>query len=632
MLMIFKKFMAIAFVILSAYMITSITYAQQIDEAPVIREAPAPPPMPTAQGQEQRLTLLARRYEETGDFAKALENYQRLADIQPNNPTYYEGVFRNALYLKDYDKALAVIEKYKPRAMGRFPADPLSAFSLEVDRGLVLWKMGQPDSANALWRKALDGVGFDYGAYMKMFQMLWNNRLQDEAVEVVMHARKQGADPSFMAMELATMLRFRNDYIGATRELLSAYRASPGRFSEVLREFSSFPTDGIATDSVIAVLREALPFDQSQSVRRLLIAYLFKTQQYDAALCEVKTLDSLSQKPGNDAFDFAQQFLRENRISQARVLFQGVVNRDNIDDKLKIVARLGLARCLEQEGKATEALVQYEELAKIGLGRSEGREARFRTGVVRLRDLHDPTQAKEDFKALLSAGVARLGDEEVGLWLGDCYAMTGDLAQARNSYQQAVDRQRGKGEKVPMVLYLRLTRVALWSGEIQKAGETLQGVIQGRLDDETANDAIVWQMLLSVSEGDSAALATFAKGDLLSFQGKQEQAIEIFQEVRTLSPKKRVGQEALVRIGLELRALGRPKAAVDSLRQFLMLFPSSLQVDDVQFLIGDILEKDVRDIPGAVKQYEQLLIEHPGGMYMEEARRRIRQLESYRQT
>jgi outer membrane protein assembly factor BamD (BamD/ComL family) len=146
------------------------------------------------------------------------------------------------------------------------------------------------------------------------------------------------------------------------------------------------------------------------------------------------------------------------------------------------------------------------------------------------------------------------------------------------------------------------------------------------------NDVIVWQKLISESEGDSAVLVKFAEGDLFSFQLKPEQAIGAFQEVRTTSPKGRVGQEALVRIGLELRASGRPQAAVDSLRQFLTLFPSSLQVDDVQFLIGDILERDVRDIPAAIKQYEQLLIEHPGGMYMEEARRRIRQLESYRQT
>lgn len=609
------------------------TLAQGVDEAPVApRINKMPAPVQAAMGQEQRLMLLARRYEDSGDFGKALDAYKKLADIQPNSPVYYEGVLRNALYLKDYDQALATIEKYKPRATKRVPSDPLSTFGLEVDRGLVLWKMGQTDSASVLWRTSLDKVGFDYGAYMKMFQTLWNNRLQDQAVDMVMQARKHGAAPSFMAMELGMMLRFRNDYAGAARELLNAYRANPGQFSEVFREFSSFPTDGIATDSVVAVLKEALPIDQNQAVRRLLIGYLFKTRQYDQALAEVKALDSLSQDKGGSAFEFAQQFLKENRISHARELFQRLVVRDGVDDKLRIAARLGLARCLEQEGKFQDALTQYEELSKIGMTRGEGREARFRAGMVRLQDLHNPAQAKEDFKALLSAGAVRLGDQEVGLWLGDCYAMTGDLESARSSYQQAMDRTRGKGEGVPAALSLRLARVALWSGEFQKAGEILQGVVQGRLDDETVNDVIVWQRLVSESEGDSTALVKFAEGDLLSFQLKSEQAIGAFQDVRTASPKGRVGQEALVRIGLELRALGRPRAAVDSLQQFLTLFPSSLQVDDVQFLIGDILERDVRDIPGAIKQYEQLLIEHPGGMYMEEARRRIRQLESYRQT
>jgi tetratricopeptide (TPR) repeat protein len=88
----------------------------------------------------------------------------------------------------------------------------------------------------------------------------------------------------------------------------------------------------------------------------------------------------------------------------------------------------------------------------------------------------------------------------------------------------------------------------------------------------------------------------------------------------------------LLRMSLELRAMGRAEAAVDSLREFMALYPTSVQREDVMFLLGDILENDLGDIPAAIEQYEKLLIESPGGMHMEEARRRIRQLEMYKQS
>ncbi|KPL07026.1 hypothetical protein AMJ86_06240 [bacterium SM23_57] len=276
--------------------------------------------------------------------------------------------------------------------------------------------------------------------------------------------------------------------------------------------------------------------------------------------------------------------------------------------------------------------MQFEELTSLGLARPEGREARFRAGVVRLKDLGDPTGAKVDFQILLSSGLTRIGDQEVGLWLGDCYVMEGDLDSAQQSYVRAISRQRGQRDVIPAILNMRLARVALWFGEFQRAADLLDQVVKGKPDDETVNNALIWSMFLSAARRDSAALAIFASGDMLSFKGEHEQALVKFQEAREIAPKGRVAQESLFRLALELRAMGQASAAVDSLKGFLELYPSSTQRDDAMFLVGDILEKDLRDIPAAIEQYEELLIESPGGMHMEESRRRIRELEAFRQT
>jgi tetratricopeptide (TPR) repeat protein len=210
--------------------------------------------------------------------------------------------------------------------------------------------------------------------------------------------------------------------------------------------------------------------------------------------------------------------------------------------------------------------------------------------------------------------------------------MEGDLEMAKDSYLRAVNRPRNRNEMVPAVLKLRLAKLALWSKDFQAAADLLEQVAKGRLDDETVNDALVWSLFLTAARRDSAALATFAGGDLHSFKGEHEQALAAFEEARTATKKGRLAEESLVRMAMELRALGRSGVAADSLREFLALYPTSLHREDVQFMWGDILERDLGDIPGAIEQYEQMLIEHPGGMKMEEVRRRIRRLEMYKQS
>ncbi len=584
------------------------------------------------QNQELRLSRSARRFEDQGDFERAVTIYQKLAELSPNNPGYYAAILRNLLFLKDYQRSLDLIEQYKLRSAGKTTADMMSAFSLEIDRGEVLHKMGMADSAMVLWRQSLNRVGYDQSAYAKVVRTMMANRLLDEAVDIVTQARERGANPRFMAMELALIYRTRMEYADATTEFLKVYQHQPARFSMVQKELSRFPESESVADSVIKALRNALPEDHDGAVRKLLVGFLIRNQRYDEALLEVQILDSLAKQPGKNGFEFAQWFLREDQISHARSLFQGVVTKAQVPDGLKVAARLGLARCLEQEGRAEEAVIQYEELVQLGLKRPEGREARFRAGVVKLHDLGDLAGAQADFQALLAAGLFRIGNQEVGLWLGDCHVMAGDLESAKQSYGQALGRGRQRGESVPAVLNTRLARLVLWQGHLSDAAERLNNVVRGKLDDDDTNDALVWSLFLTAVQGDSEAVTVFAQGDLLSFQGQHHEAIGAFQDARKVTPGGRVAQESLMRIALEYRALGQPASAADSLRSFLAVYPNSINRDDVQFLLGDILQRDLGDIPAAIEQYEQLLIESPGGMHTEEVRRRIRELEAYRQS
>jgi outer membrane protein assembly factor BamD (BamD/ComL family) len=79
---------------------------------------------------------------------------------------------------------------------------------------------------------------------------------------------------------------------------------------------------------------------------------------------------------------------------------------------------------------------------------------------------------------------------------------------------------------------------------------------------------------------------------------------------------------------LSLRELGQPEAAIAALDTFLTSFPQSVDVPRVRFYQIVIRMEDLHDDAGALAAFQQYLIDYPRSLYLEQARRKARILQS----
>jgi outer membrane protein assembly factor BamD (BamD/ComL family) len=67
-------------------------------------------------------------------------------------------------------------------------------------------------------------------------------------------------------------------------------------------------------------------------------------------------------------------------------------------------------------------------------------------------------------------------------------------------------------------------------------------------------------------------------------------------------------------------------AALKSYETIINRYPESALIDKMLFLTGDLYEKDFKDPKKAAGFYERILVEFPNSMYVNEARKRLREM------
>ena len=89
---------------------------------------------------------------------------------------------------------------------------------------------------------------------------------------------------------------------------------------------------------------------------------------------------------------------------------------------------------------------------------------------------------------------------------------------------------------------------------------------------------------------------------------------------------KEIADEALFNLGKLNVTLKDNLGGIESFRELVAEYPSSPRTAEAQLRIGELYETLIEDYALAEKEYEALLINYPNSIYIDETRKRIRQL------
>jgi len=583
----------------------------------------------TPQQNAARLRL-AQDFERMGQFEKAADIYAMLFNAEPRNGAYYYGLKRALLQLRRYDEAVMVINRH---------LETIENINARVDLGDVDFKRGQMAKAQAYWQELLQKYP-QPGTYVAVANAQTENRAYDEAIQIYLQARQQLHNASLFVLELANLYALRVNYAAATAEYLQYLETNPRQFPFVQSRLLEMARDDeknleIVAKSIELVLPQS---SQAQSLHRLLAGLFMQGRQYDRALQSYQMLEQLTAAAdkatvGSEIFNYAEQARNAGAFTFAEQGYLMIV-RDLPSSSYWLPAQFGLGQSLQGQGKYAEAQTAFAAVVKKS---SNGRNpwalrGLLAQGDILFENLHEVKNAVAIYLQIYERFAQFGGNErlEALFRLGDCHLALGDEKQAIDWYEKA--RQLGRGNQlVSDKVNYREARLSFYQGDFSETKETLESIVKApRHNNESeslVNDALELLLLLDANLADSAgALLRFAQAEYAAMQYKSSAAIDTLENLVKQFPQAAILPQALFSLGNLYAGQQKYEATIERLQRVRVEYAESVVGDRALFRLAEIHESGLRDLRKAQSLYEQLLKDYPQSLFLEEARRRARDL------
>lgn len=573
---------------------------------------------------------LAQDLERMGQFERAAEIYTALFNADPRNGSYYFSLKRLLLQLRRYDALATAINRR---------LEVVDDINARVDLGEVEFKRGQTAAAQAAWKTLLQKYP-QPGTFAAVANALVENRDYDAAMQVYAQARQQLRNPTLFMLELANLYTLRINYAAATAEYLRFLDANPRQYPFVLSKMNEMARDDEKKlAAVAAAVEAALPQSaQPQLLHRLLAGLFMQGREYGRALSAYQTLERLSSAAdkanvGSEIFSFAEQARNAGAFAFAEQGYQ-IILRDLANSPYLLPAQFGLGQCLQAQGKYAEAQAAFARVIDKASGNRNPWALRglLAQGEILLENLHDVKGAIAIYQQITERFAQVGGNERIEALfrLGDCYLALGDEPQAIAWYEKA--RLLGRNNQLVVdKVNFREARLAFYQGRFGAAKNLLETIVNVPREESTAesmvNDALELLLLLDVNLADSAgALLSYAHAEYATAQNQVPAAIDTLESALKGFSQATILPQALFSLGNLYAGQQKFDIASERFRTILGQYAESVVGDRALFRLAEIHETGLRDLRQAQSLYEQLLKDYPQSLFLEEARRRAREL------
>ncbi|MDZ7344368.1 MAG: tetratricopeptide repeat protein, partial [candidate division KSB1 bacterium] len=176
---------------------------------------------------------LAQDLERMGQYDRAAEIYFSLFNADPRDGSYYFGLKRVLLELRQYDELITAINRR---------LQTIDDITTRVDLADVYYKRGDSDRAQTLWKDLLQ-ENPQPGTYSAVAAAMIDNRLYEEALQIYLQGRQQLRNSRLFVLELANLYTLRLNFTAATQEYLSYLEANPRQFPFVQSKVNELARD-----------------------------------------------------------------------------------------------------------------------------------------------------------------------------------------------------------------------------------------------------------------------------------------------------------------------------------------------------------------------------------------------------
>ena len=583
--------------------------------------------------------LLAQSYEQQGSFDRAQKIYEELYQKEPQNINYFNSLNRVYTQQKNYAAAILIIET----RLKSYPDD----INLIGQLGSTYYMNGNYEKAYQVWEEPLRKPGANQVSFRVIANFAIERRAFDKAIEILEKGKSTTNDPFVFSMDLANLYSLTMRYEKAAEEYCSILEISPTQITVVQSRILSYINKPDALEKTIKAVEKKSKSDNLQILS--LLARLYTEQKdFKKAYSIYSELDTKRQSQGGDLYNYAEFIFREGEYETASTVYSTIIQRCP-ESKIVSSAKLGYAKSQEAilrqkflstaedwktfslppklDAKTVEpAIKAFEEITKIYAHSEVAIESYLRMAQIRFRLQNDLSSAKEFLDVIIkNYPMSRLSIDAY-LDLAEINLIEGNLDESTNLYEEALNL-RGASLEKKNEAHFHLAKIKAYKGNFDQARANLSEILKN-LKDNLANDALEISLIMNTAKNDSSNLLLFSEAEILAER-------MLFAEAKEKYDRIAMDQRAFVfhsivnlRSAQMAIALQNYKDATQQLAAISEEFEKNIYADKALYLLGNIYEYALKELPKAIDSYEKLLLQFPGSIYLDKARVRILYLRS----
>lgn len=488
---------------------------------------------------------LAQSYEQANIFDKAKNIYLELYNTEPSNYSYFDGLNRCYINLKEYDNSAKIIEEMLTKNQ--------NDINLSGLLGSTYYLMNKQDEAVKIWKEALTKQGDNINAYRIIANYALQNRAFDEAINVLQKGSDISSDKTSFALELANLYSITMKYGEATKQFCNILLKQPNQVSIIKGRISSYLMQFEAFAQSIKVINEYIDDNEDNPVFYDLAAYVYQqNDDYKSAYQNVLIWDKLSNSNGSQIFTFAQSALDESQFEYAVIGYNTIINNYSTTPFVG-AAKLGYARALLLEldykyhnnnnnwkefsdidttgaAEYSKVINTYVEIMNEFKAEQEiNNEAMFNIGNIYKNRLNNKDSAIKYFTELTNKYPYTNYAGKAFFELADIEIQNDNLQKAKEYLNKIKIFKRVSSDELKQTDLL-LAKITFWQGDIENCTKQL-GDITKDLNENAANDAISLLVTINALRSDSLLLLKYAQAEMFANQKKFKAAADIYVEL-----------------------------------------------------------------------------------------------------
>ncbi len=565
---------------------------------------------------------LANQYFDKGEFKKAQISYQKLYEQNPRNFQYLERLVKCHQQLLEYHLADSLLaQKMNTRV---FPPQ------LTVIRGYNFQLQDDIANAHRLYNEAIrllevnPNFGGLIGNTFQRHNLLdWSLKAYERAMQI---------DPSLnYNIQVARIYGEMGDIQRMYDSYLDLVKVNLAYTSTVRRNLGQFISEDSQDQNNILLRKTILKKLQQDSdpIYNELLSWLFMQQkQYGRAFIQEKALYNRSNAPSLQRFQELARLAKQDNDAVTLEVLDFII-KEAFDQETKLWAhanKLEVEIADLSEGDVSTIETQFQQLFKEhGLGEETAHLQIMHAKFIAFQK-NDVAKGTEQLRRLLQLRMPRYLKANAKMMLADILVYDEQFNQALIYYSQI--QKDLKNDVVGQMARFKVAQTSYFKGDFKWA-ETQLKVLKSSTSQLIANDALQLKLLISdnaFQDSTLTALKTYAKADLLAYQNKDTQAIDLLEKVLQDHKGEAIEDEALSKQATLYTKLGEYEKARFNYKKIIEFYATGFLADDAHFSLAKLYEEIFDDTERASEHYERVIFDFPDSIFFVQARSSYRRL------